>query len=224
MSQLGLPLKCLNELKAMGREGRLTQAEMEDVLLRLFPHLQKKKKNRQTVLEATAFAYYCQSEWFIEHLMCDDAPQFNKLSRFKALCWIHEGRHYKKLDPVFPSYRKLLNDFLEKFWDFYAELQAYKLAPSKEKAEKLDKEFDELFLTKSNYATLDARKTKTLAKKIAYCAYSSSHSCHFIITLLNWELVLKHVYVISICRLLVLMGPKRKILSLLLFKPQKNWA
>jgi hypothetical protein len=165
MSQLGLPLKCLNELKAIGREGRLTQAEMEDVLLHLFPHLQKKKKNRQTVLESAAFVYYCQSEWFIEYLMCDDAPQFNKLSRFKALCWIHEGRHYKKLDPVFPSYRKLLDDFLEKFWDFYTKLQSYKLDPSKEKAERLDKEFDELFSTKSNYAALDARKTKTLAKK-----------------------------------------------------------
>ena len=29
----------------------------------------------------------------------------------------------------------------------------------------MDKEFDELFSTKSNYAALDARKTKTLAKK-----------------------------------------------------------
>lgn len=165
MSQLGLPLKRLNELKSRESEGRLTQGEMEDILLPLFPNPQKQKKNRQTILESAAFVYYCQSEWFIEHLMCDDAPQFNKLSRFKALCWIHEGRHYKKLDPVFPSYRKLLDDFLERFWDFYAELQAYKLDPSKEKAERLDKEFDELFSTKSNYAALDERKAKTFSKK-----------------------------------------------------------
>lgn len=165
MSQLGLPLKVLNKLKAMGREGRLKHEEMEDILLHLFPHPKKHKKNRQTILEAAAFVYYCQSEWFIEHLMCDDAPQFNKLARFKALCWIHEGRHYKKLTPVYPAYQKLTDDFLEQFWDFYAELQAYKLAPSKEEAERLDKEFDKLFSAVSGYAALDARKSKTLAKK-----------------------------------------------------------
>jgi len=27
----------------------------------------------------------------IETLVCDDAPQYNKLTRWLMLCWVHEG-------------------------------------------------------------------------------------------------------------------------------------
>ena len=33
-------------------------------------------------------------------LVCDDAPQFKLLTEELALCWVHEGRHYKKLNPL----------------------------------------------------------------------------------------------------------------------------
>jgi hypothetical protein len=29
--------------------------------------------------------------------VCDDAPQFKWLTEDIGLCWVHEGRHYKKL-------------------------------------------------------------------------------------------------------------------------------
>ena len=32
-------------------------------------------------------------------LLSDDAPQFQFVTPYQALCWIHEGRHYKKLTP-----------------------------------------------------------------------------------------------------------------------------
>jgi hypothetical protein len=38
----------------------------------------------------------------IQALICDDAPQFNWLTRWMMLCWVHEGRPYKKLSPVIP--------------------------------------------------------------------------------------------------------------------------
>ena len=30
-------------------------------------------------------------------LVCDDAPQFTLVTEELALCWVYEGRHYKKL-------------------------------------------------------------------------------------------------------------------------------
>ena len=42
-----------------------------------------------------------------------------------CLCWVHEGRHYKKLFP-YVQHQKLLEDFLGDFWDFYRELLAYR--------------------------------------------------------------------------------------------------
>jgi len=28
-------------------------------------------------------------------LVCDDAPQFTLITEELALCWVHEGRHYR---------------------------------------------------------------------------------------------------------------------------------
>jgi hypothetical protein len=97
--------------------------------------------------------------------MCDDAPQFNKISEHKALCWIHEGRHYKKLDPVFAEHRAALDNFIEQFWDYYDELLTYQKAPTEAAAQQLAKAFDTLFSQKTGYNTLDARIAKTFAKK-----------------------------------------------------------
>ena len=36
-----------------------------------------------------------------------------------ALCWVHEGGHYKKLTPKVNYHQKLLEQFLDDFWDYY---------------------------------------------------------------------------------------------------------
>jgi hypothetical protein len=41
-----------------------------------------------------------------------------------SLCWIHEGRHYKKLIPHLAYHRQLLDDFLQRYWDFYGQLES----------------------------------------------------------------------------------------------------
>jgi hypothetical protein len=38
--------------------------------------------------------------------LSDDAPQFKLLTYEQALCWIHDGRNYKKLRPVMPMHRE----------------------------------------------------------------------------------------------------------------------
>ena len=80
-------------------------------------------------------AYHAQLEFpVIQLLVCDDAPQFNWLTAELALCWVHEGRHYKKLAPCVPHHQELLTDFQSQFWDFYANLLAYRVPQSGRKS------------------------------------------------------------------------------------------
>jgi len=99
--------------------------------------------------------------------MCDDAPQFNHIAKHKSLCWIHEGRHYKKLKPVVPLHQKMQNDFITKLWDCYHKLLSYTQQPTSSVATQLNDEFDKLFYTKTGYNRLDERIALTAAKKEA---------------------------------------------------------
>ncbi len=98
-------------------------------------------------------------------LIGDGAPQFTWVTLELALCWVHEGRHYKKLFPYMPQHQKLLDVFLGDFWDFYRELLAYRRQPTPEERQRLEKRFDALFTIKTGYGALDERIALTLAKK-----------------------------------------------------------
>jgi hypothetical protein len=93
--------------------------------------------------------------------------QFNKIALYHALCWVHEGRHYKKLPPLFGINRKILDVFLDKFWSYYNALLTYKKVPSEAMAQNSSMQFDELFETTTGYDALDKRITMTRAKKNA---------------------------------------------------------
>ena len=69
------------------------------------------------VLEAAALsAYYAQTDVaIIPILVSDDAPQFKYLTQCHSLCWIHEGRHYKKLTPLMVHHQHLLETFTGSF-------------------------------------------------------------------------------------------------------------
>ena len=58
-------------------------------------------QQRNTILSAAAVsAYHVETGVsIVQILVCDDAPQFKWLTGWLALCWVHEGRHYKKLTP-----------------------------------------------------------------------------------------------------------------------------
>lgn len=77
---------------------------------------------------------------------------------------MHEGRHYKKLNPVVACHRILLDKFLDDFWQYYRQLLAYKDVPSPELVTALTTKFLELFDTTSGYEQLDDRKRLTAAK------------------------------------------------------------
>jgi len=99
--------------------------------------------------------------------MSDDAPQFNRLALYHGLCWVHEGRHYKKLNPLSELNKGILKAFLEQFWDYYAALLLYKENPSKPMAEQLSEQFDSLFAITTGYDALDMRIEMTRKKKKA---------------------------------------------------------
>lgn len=159
-----IPTKWKNALKLLPQETVLSEAEINALLDRYLPKLGSQHRTR--IIEAAAIAFYHQqTDWpVVQTLVCDDAPQFKLLTDNIALCWVHEGRHYKKLTPYVACHQKALDDFLDDFWDYYRDLLAYKDAPSQQQAEKLRSEFWKLFDTKSGYQQLDARKQLTLLK------------------------------------------------------------
>ncbi len=125
------------------------------------------KQQRKTLIDAAAVAaYHAQRDYpVVQALVCDDAPQFNWLGEEKMLCWVHEGRHYKKLTPVVGLHRELLDDFLKDFWEYYHQLLDYRQQPTMEEHLRLENEFDRLFSSHTGYDALDQRIAKTKAKK-----------------------------------------------------------
>jgi len=124
-------------------------------------------QQRKWILDATAVAaYHADVECpVVRLLVCDDAPQFALITEELALCWVHEGRHYKKLLPSIPYHQRLLEAFVQRFWAYYAQLLAYRKQPTPAEAMRLTEEFETLFATVTGYQALDERIAKTRAKQ-----------------------------------------------------------
>ena len=125
------------------------------------------KQHRKLLMDAAAIAAYHAETGYtvVRTLICDDAPQFNWLARMMMQCWVHEGRHYKKLSPVVALHREALDAFLKRFWAYYHQLLAYRQEPSADERQRLEGEFDRLFTANTGYEELDKRIAKTKAKK-----------------------------------------------------------
>lgn len=128
---------------------------------------QLSQQQRKALIDAAAVAaYHAETDFpMVQALVCDDAPQFNWLSRRMMLCWVHAGRPFKKLIPVVALHREHLADFLKRFWAYYHQLLAYTQKPTAEESAHLETEFDTLFSTHTGYDALDQRIMLTRAKK-----------------------------------------------------------
>jgi hypothetical protein len=124
-------------------------------------------QQRQRVLEAGALAAYRAQAAIpvVETLVCDDAPQFGGVTAAVARCWVHDGRHYRKLTPYLPQHQELLAEFRKSYWEFYRELRAYQQAPSAAEATRLEARFDALFGQRTGLSVLDDRIRLTREKK-----------------------------------------------------------
>ncbi|MCF8082795.1 MAG: transposase [Deltaproteobacteria bacterium] len=162
-----LPASVVQELKSFPKDRHLAEGEFLGLLDKRLPNLGPQQRTR--ILDASAVAaYHAQLEFpVIRLLICDDAPQFKFVTQELSLCWVHDGRLYKKLDPCIPYHQKLLNAFLDQYWDFYRQLLQYQQHPSMDEYARLENEFDNLFSTVTGYYALDQRILKTKNKKSA---------------------------------------------------------
>lgn len=153
------------QLAQLSQELDLDQSTLDQLLGEHLPDLGVQR--RKLILDAAAVAaYHAQREWpVVRLLICDGAPQFTWVSEELGLCWVHEGRHYKKLYPYLVPHQRLVEEFLEDFWDFYRELLAYQRQPGAEEQRRLEMEFDALFARKTGYWDLDQRIALTRGKK-----------------------------------------------------------
>ena len=165
MKQLKLSEKLIAVLKEQHFEETLNRKDVEALLESLFPDSKKHMKNRKTILEASAIAAYQALPHALRMILTDEAPQFKEITEFIASCWIHEGRHYKRLTPHFLLHQIYLETFLKRFWGYYHDLLAYKEAPTPREAKRLSQKFDTLFSEKTGYDALDKRIAMTKSRK-----------------------------------------------------------
>jgi hypothetical protein len=167
MESFRLPDKMISKIRNAVLDTILDEKQMQQLLGEIFFHPNKGKIHRARIMEAAAIAaYHNQTEFpVVQVLLSDDAPQFKQLTWEQALCWVHDGRNYKKLEPIVPLYKKELENFRSRYWDYYRELLLFKECPTHKKAEKLSDDFDVLFSTKTNYQALNDRIDKTKEKK-----------------------------------------------------------
>ena len=166
LTAFGVPKWAQKQVAGWPRQRLLTEAEVTELLTgALSERLNDQQLAR--IREAGALsAYHTQDEYpIIPILVSDDAPQFRHLTAKQMLCWVHEGRHYKKLTPYVAYHRQILDTFLSEFWTYYHELNQYRADPTTERAEWLDKRFDEIFGQKTDYEQLNARLAQTRAHK-----------------------------------------------------------
>ena len=165
LNQVNLSAAVRRELTHLVQDQPLDEATLQGLLDVHLPDLGPQQ--RKWILDATAIAAY-QMEIdlpVVDLLVCDDAPPFKGVTQQLALCWVHEGRHYKKLSPYIAYHRQWLEEFLGSFWDYYHQLLAYRQAPTLKERDRLAAQFDALFSTQTGYDALNDRMAKTQAQK-----------------------------------------------------------
>jgi hypothetical protein len=165
--ELPIPVKWQASLAALGADVEFDAGTWKTLLDGWFG--ERSRQTRTAIEHAAAIVYYRHqsSVPVVQTLVCDDAGQFKLLTDKLALCWIHDGRHYERLSPIVARHVELLEEFRERYWDYYALLQDYRAGPTTTLADHLRGQFDELFSTRTGYAALDDRIAKTAANKDA---------------------------------------------------------
>lgn len=166
-TQAKVSQKNIAALMKLPWDQELAMSEFFKALREHLPGLTEAQEER--IGEAAEIAAYHAQIGFpvIRLLLSDDAGQSDKITQEHALCWVHEGRLYKKLVPCLPAFAKEREDFLTQLWAYYKELLRYKKNPSKGELKRLLARFDQLFPEKPTYAyaELNDRILKTRAKK-----------------------------------------------------------
>jgi len=97
-------------------------------------------------------------------LVSDDAGQFNHLYDDHGLCWYHELRHYKELNPVLSVHQNSLKLFLREAKEIYQSLKKWIDSRDNLIRNYILKWFNDFFRRKTGYRQLDKIKARSLKK------------------------------------------------------------
>ena len=86
-------------------------------------------------------------------IISDDAGQFKVF--LHGLCWVHAERTIQKLVGYSNHQNKLLEMAKTDIWNFYRALKKYRHNPSESQKLKLETRFDNIFIRKTGFASLD---------------------------------------------------------------------
>ena len=96
-------------------------------------------------------------------ILSDDAGQFNVGEH--ALCWVHAERLVHKLDTFTEAARKAKETVQSLIWWLYADLKAYRAAPTPRRKAELKARFDRIFKRRTGFVTLDRLLARLRANK-----------------------------------------------------------
>lgn len=151
MEEYKLPKSLLKCLRALEQKTFVDSTEWQAALVSLGV---TSPRHVQTVTEGallgSALAHGINPDLVI---MSDDAGQFNVL--IHTLCWIHAERTLAKLVGFSDEQRAALEQIRTQVWAYYDDLKVYKANPTPEHKQELAIRFDELFSTKTCFATLN---------------------------------------------------------------------
>ena len=96
-------------------------------------------------------------------VVSDDAGQFNVGQH--ALCWIHAERLVHKLEAFTDQQRTAQQYVRGLIWWLYADLKAYRLAPTRRRRSELRARFDRIFQRRTGFVTLNRLLQRLHANK-----------------------------------------------------------
>jgi hypothetical protein len=162
-----IPNKIVQYLRKECDEKLLDEQDLNLVLQELPTKNRNRSQLDRRIQESAAIAWYHIQDEFpaIEVLVSDDAPQFSHIGHHQALCWIHAGRSLKKLNPLVPVYKEVLEGILTEFWDYYRQLEDYRKQPDPNLKANLEDRFTQLFQRKTGYSELDKNLLSIAANK-----------------------------------------------------------
>lgn len=156
--------------KMMERTPCLTLPQFDALMEKEAPELFKRKHVMRVMREEMALAYYKRQEDFlpVKVLLSDDAPEYNKIALHHGLCWVHDARRYNMLSPRMEWNAKKLEAFKNRYWEFYRKLLLYTQQKGEDQQKlktEIRREFDEIFVSGTQYEELDKVIEGTLANK-----------------------------------------------------------
>jgi hypothetical protein len=164
LNDQGLPAKILRLLEADGAFVEQTFADASA----WNGHLDRLKidnpKHRQTLTEAALLGSAITHDVSPDLGIVSDGSSIYALF-VHALCWVHQERNLAKLTPCGSEQCQALEAAKKSVWDLYADLKAYRLAPTPAQAETLRQRFDAIVDRTTCWPELNAALKRMADKK-----------------------------------------------------------